>query len=328
MSPALAILRAHPRHLVLGALVAGLLAGPAGFALAGALAALAAVLAGRPWLALLAAAAVLAGTGIAEARLHAIDATALRPLLGHDVRLRATALDRPRTTASGARSVHVRLRGERVRVRLRDGVRWPAVAPGSHVLVRGTLARLAPFEAFERRRGVHAALELRAAEPTGGRRGGLPGVVDTVRGRAEAGLAAGLSPREAGLLSGMILGEDEAVAEPVRDDFRTSGLAHLQGDQRHLWTRYRRRSDQAHCPETARCGPPPRPGRPHRRRGIRRAAARRRHAHRPGRRRAHPLGRQSFRCARRGAGCAPVGQRWWDGFRGRSDLHRDLQGRR
>ena len=41
------------------------------------------------------------------------------------------------------------------------------------------------------------------------------------------GLAAGLSPREAGLLRGMILGEDEAIAEPVRDDFRASGLAHL-----------------------------------------------------------------------------------------------------
>ena len=67
---------------------------------------------------------------------------------------------------------------------------------------------------------MHAALELRAVTPTRTRRSGVPGAVDAVRARAEAGLAAGLRPREADLLRGMILGEDEAIAEPVRDDFR------------------------------------------------------------------------------------------------------------
>jgi len=232
MSAALAALRGHPRHLVLAGLVVGLLNGPVGFELAAAAAALAAALAGNPKLALLAVLAVMGGAALADARVRTIDATALRPLVGRDLVARATALDRPRITASGARSVHVRLehgpgRGERLRVRLRGRVRWPAVAPGARVVVRGRLAELARFEAFERRRGVHAALELRVAMPTGGRRGGVAGAVDRIRARAEDGLAAGLGSAEAGLLRGMVLGQDEAIAEPVRDRFRASGLAHL-----------------------------------------------------------------------------------------------------
>ncbi len=216
MSPVLAVLRAHPRHLVLAALVAGLLAGQAGLALAGALAAVAAGLAG------VLVGAARRGDGPRRGRARAgadaaIDAS-LRPLLGREVRVRATALDRPRTTASGARSVHVRLeggpgRGERVRVRLRDGVRWPALAPGD------------PRDCA---RHPHAPRALRGVRaPPRGTRGagaarrhadGRPPRRRRRRRRRRAHPRGGgprrrPGPREAGLLRGMVLGEDEAIAE-------------------------------------------------------------------------------------------------------------------
>ena len=79
---ALITLRAHPRHLVLGALVAGLLAAALAPQLVLLLALAAAALAGRPALALLAATTLLAGAIGAQARLQALECTQLPPLLG------------------------------------------------------------------------------------------------------------------------------------------------------------------------------------------------------------------------------------------------------
>src|SRR5215210_3936866 len=115
--------RAHPRHLVIACLVAGLLAfGSRAVVLAAA--ALAAALGGRRTaLGPVAAAVVLAGALVARARVHALDRTALEPLLGHEVTLSATLLERPRRGAFGTRSALVALasgrgRGERVVLRL------------------------------------------------------------------------------------------------------------------------------------------------------------------------------------------------------------------
>src|SRR4051812_35107662 len=76
----LAAARAHPRHVVLAALVAGLLlvAGGPLAVLAAALAA--AALAGRRPVAVLAAAAAIGGAGVAHARPAALDAGAAAPL--------------------------------------------------------------------------------------------------------------------------------------------------------------------------------------------------------------------------------------------------------
>src|SRR5204862_8065889 len=62
---------------------------------------------------------------------------------------------------------------------------------------------------------------------TGRRRGGLLGAIDGVRRRADRALAAGLPPPLAALARGMVLGEDEALDDGMRSDFRASGLAHL-----------------------------------------------------------------------------------------------------
>ena len=83
------------------------------------------------------------------------------------------------------------------------------------------------FDAFQARRGAHAAVEADRFAATGEWRDGVAGALDRVRRRAEAGLVRGLPDEEASLLRGMVLGQDERLSEEVRTDFQRSGLAHL-----------------------------------------------------------------------------------------------------
>jgi competence protein ComEC len=53
------------------------------------------------------------------------------------------------------------------------------------------------------------------------------GAIDAMRRRAEVALSADLPGPKAALARGMVLGQDEAISESVRDEFRASGLAHL-----------------------------------------------------------------------------------------------------
>ena len=95
--------RAHPRHLLLFALVAGLLAATAtpGWAVPAA-AGTAAALAGRLPLAPVAAAAVLAGAALGDARLEALGPGALPRLAGASLEARAIVLEPPRRRADGS----------------------------------------------------------------------------------------------------------------------------------------------------------------------------------------------------------------------------------
>jgi competence protein ComEC len=223
-------LRARPRHLVLGALVAGMLAAPLAPRLVLLAAAAAAVLAGRRALALAAAVAVLAGALGAQARLAALDRTALPPLFGTTVSARAVLLEQPRPARYGATALAQLCTlgtGERVLLRIGSRVAWPRLATGAVVALRGRLGPLSPFESHQRLRGAHAAISVALAAPTGAARGGPWRLVDVVRARAEAALSTGLPPAQAALLRGMALGEDEALDPATRDDFRASGLSHL-----------------------------------------------------------------------------------------------------
>jgi competence protein ComEC len=102
---------------------------------------------------------------------------------------------------------------------------WPPV--GAVIAVSGRVAPLGPYDDYQRRRGAHAAIEVDRWRATGAVRAGLPGALDAVRRRAEAGLDRGLAPPEGALLAGMVLGQDERLSEAVRTDFKRSGLAHL-----------------------------------------------------------------------------------------------------
>jgi competence protein ComEC len=223
--------RAHPRHLALAALIGGLVAGPRGPLAALGVGAVAALVAGRGGLVLLAAAAALLGAQVAVARTAALEHTALGPLLGRDVGVRAVVLEPARTSAYDSWAL-AELgtgpgRGERVMLTAPRRLRWPADAVGAQVAVRGRLGRLKPWEGFAAARGAHAELAAAGLRATGRRRGGVAGVIDSARRRAEGALTRDLPAREGALLRGMVLGQDQALPAAVRDDFRASGLGHI-----------------------------------------------------------------------------------------------------
>ncbi len=222
-----AALAAHPRHALLAALVAGLLAGPRSPALLAV--ALALVLLAVPpgGLALGMVAALLAGAVVAGARLAAIEHSTL--VVPAQLAARGTLLEHPRTRAFGTRVAAARVRGERVLIKAPARVHWPAAAavPGAIVALQGRLAALAPQDEYERRRGTHAILRPEAIRATGARRGGLLGLLDGVRARTERALSDGVPAAQGALARGMVLGQDGALTASVREDFRATGLAHL-----------------------------------------------------------------------------------------------------
>jgi competence protein ComEC len=196
--------------------------------------------AGRGVVAPLVVVATLAGAVAGEARLAALDRTGLGPLLGRPVALDLVLLEQPRrSTRPGpvwlggpSRRALARVaggsgRGERVLIRAPGRARWPAVGVGEILRVRGRLERLGRWDGYHSRRGAHAVLRADAVLDTGRRRGGVLGALDTIRGRAEDGLATGLDPAQSALLRGMVLGQDEQLSGAAREDFRRSGLAHL-----------------------------------------------------------------------------------------------------
>ncbi len=228
MSGWLSVARVHARHLVLFALVAGLLCGGSAPWLAPPLALVGALVAGRSVLGAVVIVAVLGGALLADARRAAIDGGTLPAELGAYVRERATLLEPLRERPSGRLAARARVRGEPLLLTLPDRSRLHAprgqatwyVGAGDVLVVRGALLALTPYDEIQRRRGALARIVVDAARPAGGRRGGLPGALDGVRRRAERGLG---SP----LLEGMVLGRDDRIDASTQEAFRASGLAHL-----------------------------------------------------------------------------------------------------
>jgi competence protein ComEC len=233
------VLARHPRHLALAAVVAGLLLGPvtvAGAALAGALLG---ALTTRPGPAMAVAVLAVAAAITAEARLAAVEGTVLAADGPRTVDLRATLLEPIRTHAPGRATAIVGVAGTRVLLRLpRGGPGAPSVngrvsaaggraaRPGVGEILRVT-GRLGPPDRHAEL--VHASATLRAAtvSATGARRTGVEGSIDAIRRRAQRALAGSLRPAEAGLLRGMVLGDDTEIPDPVREAMRDAGLSHL-----------------------------------------------------------------------------------------------------
>lgn len=232
-----AALGRRPWHVCLTAFAAGVaLAGRPG---AGAALAAMALLflpgAGARPVAPLGAVLLFAGMAVGVARLEAIDAPGRELRDGQAVRGLATVLARPRPGPFGA-SVELRLSGgARVLARLPRAAEEAADGgSGLEVSVIGVLRHptgrsRSGFDtaAWLRRDGIAAELVVGRIRPTGRRRGGPAGAVDALRRRSERALAAGLAQREGALLRGMVLGQDELIDDPTREDWRTAGLAHL-----------------------------------------------------------------------------------------------------
>lgn len=234
---ALAVVATHPRHRALLALVAGLVVTPltrtGEMVVAAAVGALTALATRRPAPAAVAAGLVLAGGLWASERLAALEDGLLPRLQGRALASRVVLLEPLRDRAFGTATGRVRLldgaaRGEQAVLRLRRAMLGGARPEVGDVLaVRGSVAPLGRWDAYQRRRGALAALEAEDARTTGQRRGGPAGLLDAARRRAEAGLDRGLQPPEAALMRGMVLGEDERLDDAERTDFQRSGLAHI-----------------------------------------------------------------------------------------------------
>ena len=223
----LAEVRARPLHAVLGALVIGLLAGPRAPLVILAVLPACALVARRPTIALAVAAGLLGGAVLADARLAALDRTGLAARLGHAATVRVWLLEAARPRAFGGRTAMVRVGRERLLVRTSRRVAWPRARVGQELEVDGVLEALRPTDGWLRPRNVHAVLRADRVRATGRVRGGVAGVLDGVRERAQAALDRGVPPPKAALLRGMVLGQDEALPARTRDDFQTAGLSHL-----------------------------------------------------------------------------------------------------
>jgi competence protein ComEC len=79
---------------------------------------------------------------------------------------------------------------------------------------------------YLRRQGMHVVLSADWFR-TVGRRGGVAGAADSVRGFLTHSLAPGVSGERRAVVAGILLGEDEGLDSSLRDSFRASGLYHL-----------------------------------------------------------------------------------------------------
>ncbi|HZJ28805.1 MAG TPA: ComEC/Rec2 family competence protein, partial [Solirubrobacterales bacterium] len=190
------------------------------------------------WLASVAVTAAAAGLILGEDRLRSIDAGALHTAPPHaantgdpDVASGAVSLGGelvayPRRSPDLTR---FKLQTPRGLVMVESRAPPPDLSPGDRLRATGTLAEPPDWYAAQlRREGIARILtaERVTVEPGPGR-GGLTGLLDGIRDRAELGIAAGMPPREAALARGFVLGQDDGIDPVTREDFRRSGLAHL-----------------------------------------------------------------------------------------------------
>ena len=76
------------------------------------------------------------------------------------------------------------------------------------------------------RQGIHVVLRGSSWRWIGNREG-VAGLGDRLRDRVEQAVGRGSDGLQRALVLGVVLGEDEGLPDPVREDFRASGLAHL-----------------------------------------------------------------------------------------------------
>jgi competence protein ComEC len=177
------------------------------------------------WLTLIALTAALAGLLAGGARVHAIDAGALRARPGLHASVDGFVAAVPRRDHG---EVAVRVDSPAGRVLLIAPEPVADLPVGSGVRAEGVLQEPEPWrEAYLRRQGVGMSLRVERIDRGPGRRGGLTGWIDQVRIRAEMALGRGMPDREAALARGFVLGEDDRIDPRTRDDFQRSNLTHL-----------------------------------------------------------------------------------------------------
>jgi competence protein ComEC len=180
---------------------------------------------------------VLAVVGLwwGSLRLDALDASVLMQHIGRsgDAELVTTGAARRTSWAVRAQAEVRSFRGQIVRERVLLTLPVGRSPPRGAVIradVRVAEPRPAEHGFDERawlaRQGIHVVLRARTWRQVG-RRAGIAGLGDSLRGRIEAAVDRGTEGLRKGLVLGVVLGEDEGLSETVRSDFRASGLYHL-----------------------------------------------------------------------------------------------------
>lgn len=169
--------------------------------------------------------AVLAGMGLGNLRIEAIDGGALRPSAGSEITIEGFTTG-PAKRSRGVTRVPVQTEDGRI---MAETSRTPSrLDTGSGIVARGAVSLPPDFLASTyRRQGIARVLQAPEIRLTGKRRGGISGWVDSLRNRAETALERGMPEKEAALALGFVLGQDETIDPATTDDFQASGLAHL-----------------------------------------------------------------------------------------------------
>jgi competence protein ComEC len=174
---------------------------------------------------LIAATAAMAGVALGGARLDAIDAGALDRVSDRPVTATGFVTAVPRR-ADGTVSVQVSTADGRLLVEAPEPIADLPV--GREISATGTLREPEDWQAgYLRVHGIAVVLAADAIELTGARRGGVAGLTDGVRDRAQAALERGMAEPEAALARGFVLGQDDRIDPATVSDFKRSGLAHL-----------------------------------------------------------------------------------------------------
>jgi competence protein ComEC len=185
--------------------------------------------------ALLVGALVVAGWWWGSARLDALDRsvllsyvdTAERSLLVTTGPARTTRFEL-RVPAQVRRFGHLRFR-ESVLLELPLG-RAPPQGSLLEAITTVRLPRPAKHgfdeQTWLRHQGVHVVLRADRWKVVG-RRGGLGGIGDRLRSALAHSIAHGLGGSRRGVVTGVVLGDEQALSEGLRNRFRASGLYHL-----------------------------------------------------------------------------------------------------
>jgi competence protein ComEC len=233
--------RASP-HLLAASLCAGLASSnlargpwPAVAVLAGLVACGAIAATGERRLWLLCSALVLIAWWWGSARLQALDRSVLIARVDTSERARVVV------TAPTRRSrFELRVPGQVRRfgrLRLRESVLLelpPGRAPPQGAVIEAVTTVRLPRPAkdgfdertFLRRHGVHVVLRADRWRIVGRRRG-LGGIADRLRASLAGSIAPGLQGDRRGIVEGVVLGDEQALSEGLRQRFRASGLYHL-----------------------------------------------------------------------------------------------------
>lgn len=180
---------------------------------------------GPAGLALIAVAAVLAGTLVGSARLDSIDSGAFHGPRG-PVTFKGFVTGSPSESRGTAR-FGFETPGGKLLVEAASQAAGSLVT-GDGIEVEGEVGGTPDWQRADlRRRGIAMVLRAEGIRPSGEVRGGIAGFIDQLRRRALEALSRAVPERVAALSRGFVLGDDSDIDARTTADFRNSGLAHL-----------------------------------------------------------------------------------------------------